>query len=249
MQQLSEAGHLPGTWAAVCGAPAAGVRHKLCARKMLMIDRVTHVLPRGGAHGLGLLIGEKSLERDHWYFPCHFKHDQVMAGSLVSDGCSQILKLYMMHMGLHKAVQSFDFRPIHGVPNKVRCRGQISPHKGKLVYWVEISEMGFNKDTGFPYAKADVNIIDINYEVGQSFECLTEAALLAKLEKYGKGDGAHKIVVDFRGVALQMEGPPTAKNPTKSGAAAPHRPRQARRRPRYLGLRRWRAPPVRRLPL
>ena len=40
-------------------------------------------------------VGEKALERDHWYFPCHFKSDEVMAGSLVSDGCSQLLKLYM----------------------------------------------------------------------------------------------------------------------------------------------------------
>ena len=87
---------------------------------MLMIDRVTHVLPRGGAHGLGLLIGEKSLERDHWYFPCHFKNDQVMAGSLVSDGCSQLLKLYMIHMGLHTAVHGVVFTPVHKQPNKVR---------------------------------------------------------------------------------------------------------------------------------
>merc|ERR1719182_565621 len=37
MQKLSEAGHLPGTWAAILGPSAAGVQHKLCARKMLMI--------------------------------------------------------------------------------------------------------------------------------------------------------------------------------------------------------------------
>ena len=55
----------------VCGAGSAGVAHKLCARKMLMIDQVTHVMPRGGAHGLGLLIGEKFLERDDWYVPFH----------------------------------------------------------------------------------------------------------------------------------------------------------------------------------
>ena len=54
------------------------------------------IIPGGGAHGLGLVIGKKYLERDHWYFPCHFKGDQVMAGSLVSDGCSQLLKLYMV---------------------------------------------------------------------------------------------------------------------------------------------------------
>ena len=87
-----------------------------------------------------------------------------MAGSLVSDGCSQLLKLYMIWLGLHKAVEGLTFRPVNGQPNKVRCRGQISPHKGKLVYWVEVNDIGFDKETGFPYARADVNIIDIDYE-------------------------------------------------------------------------------------
>ena len=96
-----------------------------------MIDRITHILPRGGLHGLGLLVGEKDLARDHWYFPCHFKGDQVMAGSLVSEGCSQLLKIYMVWLGLHHAMDDdvpFLFRPIPGIGNKVRCRGQISPH-------------------------------------------------------------------------------------------------------------------------
>jgi len=222
MQRLSENGHKPGVWGEVVGPTAGGVLYKLCARTMLMIDRVTHMLPRGGIHGLGMLIGEKSLERDHWYFPCHFKNDQVMAGSLVSDGCSQLLKLYMIHMGLHTAVEGAQptFTPVHNQPNKVRCRGQISPHKGKLVYWVEIKEMGYDKTTGYPYAKADVNIIDINYEKGEVWDHPTEASLLKALEAYGKGDMAHKIVVDFRGVALQMEGAPTASHPTMGHQAS-----------------------------
>jgi len=206
MQKLSEAGHRPGTWESVLGPSAAGVMHKLCARKMLMIDRITHILPRGGARGLGMLIGEKSLERDHWYFPCHFKHDEVMAGSLVSDGCSQLLKVYMIWLGLHITVDAVTFRPLNAQPNKVRCRGQISPHKGKLVYWVEITDLGIDKQTGYPFAKADVNIIDINYEAGQKFDHADEGSLLAALDKYGKGDMAHRIVVDFKGVALQIEG-------------------------------------------
>jgi len=282
MQKLSDAGHKPGTWGEVMGPSAADVQYKLCARKILMADRVTHILPRGGVHGLGLLVGEKILERDHWcastlprysppspssraplnprrclhappsrprmpphplrahrpalgpalgtahgtaadsprvcvcarrYFPCHFKNDQVMAGSLVSDGCSQILKMYMIYMGMHKAVEGITFTPVHNQPNKVRCRGQISPHKGKLVYWVEISELGFDRETGYPYAKADVNIIDINYESGESFDHPSEGELLAALEPYCRGNMKKRVVVDFRGVALQMEGPPTAAHP------------------------------------
>ena len=106
------------------------------------------------------------------------------------------------------------------VREQVRCRGQISPHKGKLVYWVEILAMGFDEETGFPYAKADVNILDINFEKGETFDHPSDESLLAALEAYGKGDMAKKIVVDFRGVALQMEGEPTAAHPTRGSRAA-----------------------------
>ena len=115
----------------------------------------------------------------------------------------------MVYLGLHHKVDDFQFRPVYGVGNKVRCRGQISPHKGKLVYWMEIRELGFDATTGFPYAVADVNIIDIDFEKGQAFSFSNEQSLLALLNLYGKGDLARKIVVDFQGVALQMEGTAT----------------------------------------
>nr|A0A1B3PEI9.1 RecName: Full=Polyunsaturated fatty acid synthase subunit C; Short=PUFAs-C [Thraustochytrium sp. ATCC 26185]AOG21006.1 polyunsaturated fatty acid synthase subunit C [Thraustochytrium sp. ATCC 26185] len=186
-------------WASVFGSKNGmpEINYKLCARKMLMIDRVPKIDHTGGIYGLGLIVGEKILERDHWYFPCHFVKDEVMAGSLVSDGCSQMLKMYMIWLGLHLTTGPFDFRPVSGHPNKVRCRGQISPHKGKLVYVMEIKEIGFDEKND-PYAIADVNIIDIDYEKGQTFE-------MSRLGDYGKGDLNKKIVVDFKGIALKMQ--------------------------------------------
>ena len=129
-----------------------------------------------------------------------------MAGSLVSDGCSQMLKLYMIWLGLHKAVEGVTFRPVNGQPNKVRCRGAISPHKGKLIYWMEIQEIGFDKSTGYPFCRANVNIIDIDFEKGQSFDHPNEADLMATLKEYCLGNQARRVVVDFQGVALQLEG-------------------------------------------
>ena len=208
MQFLSVHGRDKG-WGSIF-PEAEGVNYKLCARKMLMIDRVTHVMPAGGAHGLGMIIGEKILERDHWYFPCHFHEDQVMAGSLVADGCSQMLKLFMIWMGLHHTVDKLTFRPVPGVGNKVRCRGAIGPQKGKLVYVMEITDMGYEKDTGYPYAKALVNIININFEKGQTFD-------VADLDQYGLGDQQKRIVVDFQNIALRIEGKPTSTHPMHGG--------------------------------
>ena len=187
-----------GCWGDVMGAPYDDVTYRLCTRKILMIDRVTHVIPDGGTHGLGMVVGEKDLARDHWYFPCHFMDDQVMAGSLVSDGCSQLLKLYMVWLGLHTEVGDYKFRPVPGQGQKVRCRGQIAPHRGKLVYCMDIKEVG-RSPQGYPYIKADVDIIDVDYEKGQTFD-------LAHLAEYGRGDRTKKIVVDFKNIALQLEG-------------------------------------------
>ena len=104
---------------------------------------------------------------------------------------------------------------MHGVGNKVRCRGQISPHKGKLVYVMEIKEIGFDESTGFPYAKADVDIIDVNFEKNESFD-------FSELELYGRGDQSRKIVVDFKNIALQLEGTPSGNHPgVRSSSSVP----------------------------
>ena len=66
---------------------------KLPPEGVLMVDRIAEVDPHGGAWGLGLIVSEKDLRPDDWYFPCHFKDDEVMAGSLVAEGCSQLLAI------------------------------------------------------------------------------------------------------------------------------------------------------------
>jgi PfaB family protein len=126
------------------------------APKMLMIERISELNPTGGAWGLGLIVGEKTLAPDHWYFPCHFKNDEVMAGSLMSDGCGQLLRFFTMWMGLQTATTTARFQPIPGDGQQVRCRGQVSPQHGTLIYRMEVTEIGMDP---YPYAKANVDII------------------------------------------------------------------------------------------
>ncbi|MCU0482004.1 MAG: 3-hydroxyacyl-[acyl-carrier-protein] dehydratase FabA, partial [Anaerolineae bacterium] len=123
---------------------------------MLMLDRIADVDPRGGAWGLGMMMGEKDLHPEHWYFPCHFVDDQVMAGSLVAEGCVQMMQFYMMYLGLHLTTDDARFQPVHGLPQVVRCRGQVTPQIGKLIYRMEIKEIGTHPS---PYAIADVDVI------------------------------------------------------------------------------------------
>jgi PfaB family protein len=128
----------------------------LTAEPMLMMDRVLSVDPNGGAWGLGLIVAEKDLAPDHWYFPCHFKDDQVLAGSLMAEGCGQLMRFYMWFLGLQTCTENARFQPIPRLPQKVRCRGQVIPKDTMITYRMEVKEIGTHPN---PYAIADVDIL------------------------------------------------------------------------------------------
>ncbi|WP_028768041.1 eicosapentaenoate synthase subunit PfaC [Shewanella fidelis] len=141
------------------GASHAGAHQpSLCfaSEKFLMIEQVSKVDRTGGTWGLGLVEGHKQLEADHWYFPCHFKGDQVMAGSLMAEGCGQLLQFYMLHLGMHTQTNNGRFQPLENASQQVRCRGQVVPQSGVLTYRMEVTEIGFSPR---PYAKANIDIL------------------------------------------------------------------------------------------
>ena len=149
---------------------AGPAQPSLCfaSEKFLMIEHVSKVDRTGGAWGLGLIEGHKQLEPNHWYFPCHFKDDQVMAGSLMAEGCGQLLQFYMLHLGMHTQTKNGRFQPLENASQKVRCRGQVIPQSAQLTYRMEVTEIGFSPR---PYAKANIDIL-LNGKVVVDFQNL-----------------------------------------------------------------------------
>lgn len=129
---------------------------KFASEKFLMIERVSKIDSTGGPWGLGLLEAHKQLEPDHWYFPCHFKDDPVMAGSLMAEGCGQLVMFFMLYLGMQADVKNARFQPMPGEAQKVRCRGQVLPQSNVLTYRMEVVEIGMSPR---PYMKANVDII------------------------------------------------------------------------------------------
>ncbi|RBW45733.1 3-hydroxyacyl-[acyl-carrier-protein] dehydratase FabA [Psychromonas sp. B3M02] len=129
---------------------------KFSSEKFLMIERVTKIDPQGGHWGLGLLEGQKTLAPDHWYFPCHFKDDQVMAGSLMSEGCGQMAMFFMLWLGMNSEVNNARFQPMPGEAQTVRCRGQVRPQHNTLTYRMEVTAIGMSPR---PFIKANIDII------------------------------------------------------------------------------------------
>lgn len=124
--------------------------------KILMIDRITEVNIRGGAYGLGTITAEKDLHPDDWFFPCHFRDDEVLAGSLQAEGGGNLLRFFMLYLGLQRLTKDARYQPIFDLPQKVRCRKQVTPKDTKLVYKLEIKEMGLIPN---PYVIGDLEII------------------------------------------------------------------------------------------
>ncbi|HEY7865547.1 MAG TPA: beta-ketoacyl synthase N-terminal-like domain-containing protein, partial [Psychromonas sp.] len=129
---------------------------KFSSEKFLMIERITKVEPQGGHWGLGLLEGQKDLDPEHWYFPCHFKGDQVMAGSLMSEGCGQMAMFFMLWLGMNSKVNNARFQPMAGEAQTVRCRGQVLPQSNTLTYRMEVTEIGMFPR---PFIKANIDIM------------------------------------------------------------------------------------------
>ncbi|MBE8166903.1 MAG: 3-hydroxyacyl-[acyl-carrier-protein] dehydratase FabA, partial [Shewanella sp.] len=138
------------------------------SEKFLMIEQINQLDIHGGAWGLGFVEGEKQIAPNHWYFPCHFKDDPVMAGSLMAEGCGQLLQFFMLHIGMHTVVKQGRFQPLKDASQKVRCRGQVLPQHGTLTYRMEVTEIGMNPR---PFAKANIDIL-LNGKVVVDFQNL-----------------------------------------------------------------------------
>ncbi len=129
---------------------------RFAAEEILMIDRIVSIDKTGGPWGLGEIVAEKDLAPDHWYFPCHFKDDNVLAGTLVTEGCVQLLGFYMLYLGLQLNTKDARFQPIQNRSYSIRARGQILPSDTRYSYKMEIIDIGTSPR---PYARANFYII------------------------------------------------------------------------------------------
>ncbi len=130
---------------------------------ILMLDRVISVAPHGGAWGLGLLRAEKDLQAENWYFNCHFKDDFCLPGTLMSEGCIQLLQFYVLYLGLNSLTINARFQPIYNVPQTGKYGGQIKASNLTLAYELEVTEIGVSPK---PFVKAEAKIIQGDRVIG-----------------------------------------------------------------------------------
>lgn len=123
------------------------------AGKMLLFDRVTRCDTKGGPLNRGYLRAEFDISPDQWFFEGHFKDDPCMPGTMMLDGCFQVMAFYMTLIGQTLSRDGWRFKPVSDVSYKLKCRGQVTPASKKLSYEIFIRE---SEDTDRVFLIADV---------------------------------------------------------------------------------------------
>ncbi|MFK3779298.1 beta-ketoacyl synthase N-terminal-like domain-containing protein [Agrobacterium sp. NPDC089420] len=106
---------------------------KLWTRMARMLDRVVEVDPKGGAFGLGVVVGERDIDPDHWAFKAHFKNDPCVPGTLLVEGCEQLLKFYLAYLGLY-SVPGLGGHTLTDHQYSAKFRGEVKPQRDTLRY-------------------------------------------------------------------------------------------------------------------
>jgi 3-hydroxyacyl-[acyl-carrier protein] dehydratase/trans-2-decenoyl-[acyl-carrier protein] isomerase len=68
---------------------------KLPSPPMLMFNRITNISEDEGKYNKGLIEAELDIEKNLWFFDCHFKEDPVMPGCLGLDAMWQLVGFYL----------------------------------------------------------------------------------------------------------------------------------------------------------
>jgi acyl transferase domain-containing protein/3-hydroxymyristoyl/3-hydroxydecanoyl-(acyl carrier protein) dehydratase len=140
--------------------------------RLKMLDRVVSVDCLGGRWGLGEIVGEKDITPDHWVFTAHFKNDPVLPGTMLVEGCNQVLFFYMFYLGLHARFSRVRADFLEGITSTAKFRGEIKPGFTRIGFRLRIRRISAVPET-FAVAAADIihqgRVIGICDRLGVSF--------------------------------------------------------------------------------
>ncbi|MBW2369392.1 MAG: type I polyketide synthase, partial [Deltaproteobacteria bacterium] len=123
--------------------------------RMRLFDRILNLTPDGGRFGLGSIQAEADIHPDDWFLTCHFVDDMVMPGTLMYECCAHTLRVFLQRMGWVLDRPDVCYEPLTGVQSRLKCRGPVTPKTRKVVYAVEIKELGYGPE---PFAIANANM-------------------------------------------------------------------------------------------
>ena len=105
---------------------------------MLMFDSITKISSDSGDFNKGEVIAELNINKDLWFFNCHFKNDPVMPGCLGLDALWQLLGFHLGWLGGKGSGRAL-------AVGSVKFTGQILPSNKKLIYKLDIKRIIMRK--------------------------------------------------------------------------------------------------------
>ena len=121
--------------------------------KMLLVERVLDFDPRGGPWRRGYLRAVTPIRPVDWFFAGHFKNDPCMPGTLMFEGCLQMMAIYLAGLGYTLARDGWRFEPVPEETYRLQCRGQVVPTSKELVCEMFVEEV---HDGPLPTVYADL---------------------------------------------------------------------------------------------
>merc|ERR1712028_16005 len=108
------------------------------------VDTV-NILKKGGKHGQGYASGNKIVDKEDWFFSCHFWCDPVMPGSLGIESMFECMEYWSITQGLTLDFNCASFG--HGTgETKWKYRGQLTPRNNRMGNEVHIKSVTKNAD-------------------------------------------------------------------------------------------------------
>jgi 3-oxoacyl-(acyl-carrier-protein) synthase/3-hydroxymyristoyl/3-hydroxydecanoyl-(acyl carrier protein) dehydratase/1-acyl-sn-glycerol-3-phosphate acyltransferase len=121
--------------------------------KMLLVERVLDFDPSGGPWRRGYLRAVTPIRPNDWFFAGHFKNDPCMPGTLMFEGCLQMMAIYLAGLGYTLARDGWRFEPVPEEMYRLQCRGQVVPTSQELVCEMFVEEV---HDGPLPTVYADL---------------------------------------------------------------------------------------------
>ncbi len=121
--------------------------------KMCFIDRIEGLDVAGGPWKRGYARAITAISADDWFFEGHFKNDPCMPGTLMFEGCLQLMAFYLSSLGFSLDRDGWRFEPVPELAYQLQCRGQVLPSSKELVCEIFVEEV---VDGEFPMVFADL---------------------------------------------------------------------------------------------
>jgi acyl transferase domain-containing protein/3-hydroxymyristoyl/3-hydroxydecanoyl-(acyl carrier protein) dehydratase len=101
----------------------------------------------------GYLRGELAIRPDSWFFEGHFAADPCMPGTLMLEGCLQLMAFHLTAAGHTMRRDGWRFEPVPGSTCRISCRAQVVPSSRVLSYELFVTSV---QDGPYPTLTADV---------------------------------------------------------------------------------------------